>query len=56
MRQMKHIDVLQAQATFSQILADVERGEVFVITRDGKPVAWLVPMSWAHPLSQQPTP
>lgn len=40
---MKSITVRDADKDFSKLLAEVERGEVVLITRDGKPVAELRP-------------
>ena len=40
---MKHVQASAAKARFAELLDDVERGESVVITRHGKPVAWLIP-------------
>ena len=40
---MKVVNVHQAKTTLSQLLAEVEKGEVVVIARNGTPVARLVP-------------
>jgi prevent-host-death family protein len=40
---MKQIPDFEAQEQFDELLDEVERGETVVITRQGKPVAWLVP-------------
>lgn len=40
---MKEIQALAAKARFDDLLNEVERGETFVITRQGKAVARLVP-------------
>jgi len=37
------ISISEARTHFYQILARVERGEEFIITRRGKPVARIVP-------------
>lgn len=37
------VDVAEAGARFGELLERVERGEEIVITRDGQPVARLVP-------------
>jgi prevent-host-death family protein len=42
---MKMIGIEEAKGTFSALLKQVERGEEIVITRRGKPVARLVPVS-----------
>jgi prevent-host-death family protein len=39
------IDVREAKTRLSQILAQVEQGEDVVITRDGTPIARLVPVA-----------
>jgi prevent-host-death family protein len=39
---MKTVDVHEAKATLSQLLADVERGEDVVIARNGVAVARLI--------------
>lgn len=51
---MKQVDVLHAQAVFSQLLAEVEAGEEIVIARDGKPVARLVPALRERRVLRQP--
>jgi prevent-host-death family protein len=40
---MKTIGASEAKAKLLGILDDVERGETFVITRHGKPIARIVP-------------
>jgi prevent-host-death family protein len=40
---MKKIQSSVAKAQFSELLDEVERGETVVITRHGKPIAWIVP-------------
>lgn len=40
---MKTIGVLEAERDLSALLRDVERGEEVTITREGKPVARMVP-------------
>lgn len=42
---MQEIGALEAKNTFGTLLDRVGRGEVIVITRDGKPVARLAPIS-----------
>jgi prevent-host-death family protein len=42
---MLEIGALEAKNTFGSLLDRVERGEEIVITRNGKPVARLVPRS-----------
>lgn len=39
---VKTISVEQLRETFEQAICDVERGEEYLITRDGQPVAWLM--------------
>ena len=39
----KHIGAFEAKTHFSQIIEKAERGENFVITRRGKPVAKIIP-------------
>lgn len=41
---MKSIPVFEAKNRFSAVLAAVGRGEEFVVTRHGEPVARIVPM------------
>jgi prevent-host-death family protein len=40
---MKQIQASRAKAQFAELLDDVERGEIVVITRHGKPIARLIP-------------
>lgn len=40
---MEEIGALEANATFRRLLDRVEKGEVVIITRDGKRIARLVP-------------
>ena len=40
---MREIEASEAQARLSQLLDDVEQGETIVITRQGCPIARLVP-------------
>jgi prevent-host-death family protein len=40
---MRRVQVVEAKARFSALLAEVESGETVVITRHGKVVARLVP-------------
>ena len=40
---MKTVGVYEARTHWSRIIREVEAGEVYIITRRGKPVARLVP-------------
>ena len=40
---MKTISLTTANRKFSKMIRDVEQGEVFVITRRGRPIAKLIP-------------
>ena len=40
---MKTISLTTANKNFSKMIKDVEQGEVFVITRHGRPIAKLTP-------------
>jgi prevent-host-death family protein len=40
---MRSVDIEAAETDFLGLLKDIERGEEVIITRDGKPVAKLVP-------------
>ena len=40
---MREVQDTEATADLSELLAAVEQGETIVITRDGKPVAHLIP-------------
>ena len=42
---MKQVGVYEAKTHLPQLLDEVERGETVTITRHGKPVARLVPVS-----------
>lgn len=42
---MRSVPVVEAKARFSALLAAVEAGEEIAITRNGRPVARLVPSS-----------
>ena len=44
---MKHVGSYEAKTHLPQLLDSVERGEVVVITRRGRPAARLVPVSLA---------
>jgi prevent-host-death family protein len=44
---MKHVGSYEAKTHLPQLLDEVERGEVVVITRHGRPAAQLVPVSTA---------
>lgn len=41
---MRSIPVSEAKARFSELLGDVERGEIVEVTRHGKSIARIVPM------------
>ncbi len=41
---MTHIGAYEAKTHFPKLLARVQKGERFVITRHGRPVAELVPL------------
>ena len=47
---MKCVNVYEAKTRLSQLLGAVERGEEFVIARNGTPIARLVPL---HPPSRR---
>jgi prevent-host-death family protein len=40
---MREVQASDAKTHLPQLLDDVERGEVILITRHGRPIAWLVP-------------
>jgi prevent-host-death family protein len=40
-------NIQEAQASLSRIVARVEHGEEIIISRAGKPVAKLVPLTWS---------
>jgi len=46
---MKHVGSYEAKTHLPELLDSVERGEVIVITRRGRPAARLVPMSLGKP-------
>lgn len=46
------IDVLEATNTLDALLDRVELGEEVVITREGKPIARLVPIRSAHHMAK----
>jgi prevent-host-death family protein len=46
---MREIQALEAQQELDQLLDAVERGEEIIIKRNGKKVAWLVPVAPAEP-------
>jgi prevent-host-death family protein len=48
----KTIELDQAHACIALCLREVEAGEEYVITRDGKPVARLVPVRGFGPLDR----
>lgn len=51
---MKQVNVHQAKTQLSQLLADVEAGEVIVIARAGKPVARLTAEPVERKVLRQP--
>ncbi len=42
---MKHAGIFEAKTNLSRLIEQVEKGEEVTITRNGKPVAKLVPVS-----------
>lgn len=42
---MRRVNVQEAKTNLSKLLSDVERGEQIVLSRSGRAVAQLVPMS-----------
>lgn len=48
-RSAKEIGIFEAKARISDLVRQVEAGEEFVITRHGRPVAVLSPVSQAKP-------
>jgi prevent-host-death family protein len=40
-------NIHEAQANLSRLVARVEQGEEIIISRAGKPVAKLVPLTWS---------
>lgn len=51
---MKQVNIHQAKTQLSQLLADVENGEVVVIARAGKPIARLVAETAERKVYRQP--
>ena len=47
---MKTVGAFQAKTQLSQLLDQVEQGEVVTITRHGRPVAILTPVAPAQPV------
>jgi len=47
----KIITLREANQEFARCVRDVEAGEEYVITRNGRPVAWLVPVTGGRVLS-----
>jgi prevent-host-death family protein len=45
---MKHVGVYDAKTNLAKLLDEVERGETVTITRHGRPVAKLVPVTGAN--------
>ena len=49
---MRTVSLMTANQEFSKLMKEVERGEGFLITRRGRPIAKLVPHTageWAEP-------
>jgi len=42
---MRQISIREANQNFSQVIAAAERGETIVVTKNGKPVAKIMPQS-----------
>ncbi len=40
---MKSVGIFEAKNRFSELVAEVERGETVLLTRNGRPVAELIP-------------
>jgi len=40
---MKNVGIFEAKTHFSALIGEAERGETIVVTRNGKPVARIVP-------------
>ena len=51
---MKTVDAHEAKEHFPRILAEVENGEVYIINRNGKPVAEIRPMKHRKRTSTDP--
>ncbi len=47
----KRIGLFEAKTKLSELLDQVERGQVYVITRRGRPVAELHALPWSKPLA-----
>jgi prevent-host-death family protein len=45
---MREMSVREANQNFSQVIAAAERGETIVVTKNGRPVAKIVPQSHDH--------
>jgi prevent-host-death family protein len=50
---METVGAIEAKAQFSQLLERVGRGEEFTITKDGKPIARLVPDARRVPVAEE---
>jgi antitoxin (DNA-binding transcriptional repressor) of toxin-antitoxin stability system len=50
---MKTITLQEAEREFERWVGEVEAGEVFVITRDGVPIAKLEPVPGEHVLTPE---
>lgn len=50
---MKQIGSEEARRTFRDLLDDAQRGETAEVTRNGKPIAVLVPADWYHAAVEQ---
>ena len=52
---MKHVQMRDAKARLSELVAEVEKGEPVTITRHGAPAAVLVPVDEAEKLYRERT-
>jgi prevent-host-death family protein len=50
---MKQIGSEEARRTFRDLLDEAQRGEIAEVTRNGKPIAVLVPADWYHAAVEQ---
>ena len=50
---MKRVGTFEGKTHFSRLVEEAERGEVIVITRNGKPVAQLGPISQPQPTAKE---
>jgi prevent-host-death family protein len=46
---MKSVGMFEAKTQFSALVAEVERGETILVTKNGKPVAQIVPVEDRRP-------